>query len=79
MINLSDIEKGMEFGRKAEAELKTTGQDKGWQILAEGYRKTAEDLLIEARKHQTNPDLTRDRLYMLCNKYRWFTCGSVNQ
>ena len=79
MINLSDIEKGMEFGRQAEAELKRSCEDKGWQILAEGYRKTAEDLLIEARKHQPNPDLTRDRLYTLCNKYRWFTCGSVNQ
>jgi len=76
---MKDIEKGMDFGRKAEYELKKAGEDKGWEILAEGYRKTADELLIEVRKNQPNPDLTRDRLYTLCNKYGWFTCGSVNQ
>lgn len=79
MLNLKDIEKGMDFGRKAEAELKRTGSDKGWEILAEGYRKTADKLLIEVRKNQPNPDLTRDRLYKLCNKHNWFTAGSTNQ
>ena len=78
-MNLKDIEKGLEFGRQAEAELKRTGEDKGWQILAEGYRKTAEELLIEVRKHQPNPDLTRERLYKLCNKHSWFTAGSNRQ
>ena len=79
MINLQDIMKGLEFGYEAEKELKRTGSDKGWKILAEGYRKTAEDLLIEAKRYQKNPDLTRDRLYKLCNKYQWFTHGSNQQ
>ena len=78
-MNINDIEKGLEFGRKAEYELKRTGEDKGWQILAEGYRKTAEDLLIEVRKHQPNPALTRERMYKLCNRHSWFTAGSTNQ
>lgn len=76
---MKDIDKGMDFGRKAEEELKRTGSDKGWQILAEGYRKTAEELLSEAKRHQKNPDLTRNRLYQLCNKYQWFTHGSNQQ
>lgn len=79
MIDLKNIEKGLEFGRKAEAELTVRKEDKGWQILAEGYRKNLEDLLAEAKKHQPNPDLTRDRLYRLCNKHQWFTSGSVQQ
>lgn len=78
-MNLKDIEKGMEFGRKAEVELKRTGEDKGWQILAEGYRKTADQLLSEVMKHLPNKSLNRDRLYKLCNKYHWFDHGSVNQ
>ena len=76
---MKDIDKGMDFGRKAEEELKRTGSDKGWQILAEGYRKTAEELLSEVKRHQKNPDLTRNRLYQLCNKYQWFTHGSNQQ
>ena len=76
---MNEIEKGMDFGRKAEEELKRTGSDQGWQILAEGYRRTAEQLIPEAKRHQKNPDLTRDRLYKLCNKYQWFTSGSTQQ
>ena len=56
---MKNIDKGMDFGRKAEEELTRTGSDKGWQILAEGYRKTAEELLSELKRHQKNPDLTR--------------------
>lgn len=79
MINLQDIEKGLDFGRKAEYELKKSGEDKSWQILAEGYRKSVEDLLIELKQYRSNPDLTRDRVYKLCNKHRWFTSGGNSQ
>ena len=76
---MKDIDKGMDFGRKAEEELKRTGSDKGWQILAEGYRRTAEELLSEVKQHQNNPDLTYSRLYKLCNEHQWFTHGDVSQ
>lgn len=79
MINLQNIESGLEFGRKAESALIASKEDKGWQILAEGYRKNLEDLLSEAKQYQPNTDLTRDRLFKLCNKYDWFCCGSVKQ
>ena len=77
MFNLEDAEKTMEFGRKAMQELKP--DNTGWQLVAEGFEKLAADLMIEYRKHQPNPDLTRDRLYKLCNKHRWFTAGSNRQ
>ena len=79
MMNLNDIETGLEFGRKAEAELSRSGDSSGWQILGEGYRKTLTDALIEIRKHQPNPDLSYSRLYQLCNKHKWFTEGDVTQ
>lgn len=78
-MNLKNIIKGMNFGRKAEYELKKTGEDKGWQILAEGYRKTADELLSEVMKYLPNKALNRDRLYKLCNKNHWFDHGTVNQ
>ena len=79
MINLQDIMKGLEFGHQAETELKRTGSDKGWKVLADGYRNTLMDLLIEVRKNQPNPDLTYSRLYKLCNQHQWFTQGDVSQ
>ena len=79
MIDLKNIENGLEFGRKAEEALRRSGETNGMEIISEGYRKTITDLLIEVRKHQPNPDLTYERLYKLCNQHNWFTHGDVSQ
>ena len=79
MIDLMNIENGLEFGRKAEEALRRSGETNGMEIISEGYRKTITDLLIEVRKHQPNPDLTYERLYKLCNEHQWFTNGDVSQ
>ena len=78
-MNIHDIVKCLDFGRKAETELRSSGNEGSWKILAQRYRKAAEDLLIEAKKHQPNPDLSYTRLYKLCNRYDWFTEGDVTQ
>jgi len=79
MFNLKDTEKGLEFGRKASAELKARGEKLGWEILADGFMKAAQDMVIELKHYQPNRSLTRDRLYKLCNQNRWFDHGTVTQ
>lgn len=50
MYSHADIRKSLNFGIKAEAELKARNLDTGWQILAEGYRKMLEDLLNQVEQ-----------------------------